>query len=766
MKQWEKQQSQKLYEKRIQHAKAQVPVSNKKKSTKVNESMNSMNSSISGFTNKEKEDKESIPLYKLLKTHQLQQYAQQLISRGYGYDLVKFAMLSDNEVEYLSSDIKVLPGHKVKLLNLVAYIKEMIKTSLPTPLNQSKFRNTSYTKKNSKLVTQQKPKTSQTQRIRPQQQLQQQQQVAVNKLKQMKVTNIGFDFFQDESDYEDEFNQALNQIMEKYKGDTTTIINSNNQTLQNQYSKPILTKTNNFLQPTTTGPLLSDSSRANTKIKSKDDIILVSKFHDDKLITEVKENKLIKNLEKQLNQKRRKRNFEEDDDNLPDLQMSQIKHMYLSYDTGKLTSTLVNLDIEEMSNCLAWAILKHIQFSKRNNYSVMKNSSIPFSMDFRFRGTGMNQQDTSQNPIEEPTQLHLYSEQQQQQQIGLFQSQQISKLDKTNLSNKQNKTLAQISEKTMSKDENDFDVKRQEIKEILKESILHQNQYYDEENDDDYSQNEQDYDVCSEEDIDDQNQYQNQLIQVQQNESESFSPIKPKYIQPQQQQLIKVNNISEESLQHIEDSQKIYNYSQSMPYQDQQSLFQSKFDFIEMEDDDKEIKLQYQKIYFDHNSEQVIPTPEVVSNYCKNIIITSKMEKEVTILCLVYIERLLTLANISLEPQTWKRVVLISLIIASKIWDDESFENDNFAKVFPQYRTKDINEMERIFLILLDYKLQVYPAEYAKYYFILRMYTESKKRSFPLRPLDLNTIMKLQKQSNQAEYGLKQKYAQSLNKSF
>ncbi|CAD8204165.1 unnamed protein product [Paramecium pentaurelia] len=757
MKQWEKQQSQKLYEKRIQHAKAQVPISNKKKSTKVNESINSMNSSISGFTLKEKEDKESIPLYKMLKIYQLQQYAQQLITRGYGYDLVKFAMLTDNEVEYLSTDIKVLPGHKVKLLKLIEYIKEIIKTSLPTPLNQSKFRNTSYAKKNSKIVTQQKPKTSQTQRIRPQQQ----QQQVFNKQKQMKITNIGFDFFQDESDYEDEFNQALNQIMEKYKGDTTTILNSNNQTLQNQYSKPILTKTNNFLQPTT-GPILSDSSRAHTKQKAKDDIILVSKFQDDKLITEVKENKLIKNLEKQLSQKRRKQNYEEDD-NLPDLQMSQIRHMYLSYDTGKLTSTLVNLDIEEMSNCLAWAILKHIQFSKRNNYSMMKNSSIPFSMDFRFRGTGMNQQDTSQNPIEEPTQLHLYIEQQQQQQMGLFQSQQISKLDKTNLSNKQNKTLAQISEKTLSKDENEFDIKRQEIKEILKESYLHQEQFENDENDD-YSQNEQDYDVCSEEDIDDQNE--NQIIQSQQNEYESFSPIKPKYILPQQQQLFKVNNISEESLQHIEDSQKIYNYSQSMPYQEQQSLFQSKFDFIEMEEDDKEIKLQYQKIYFDAKTEQVMPTAEVVSNYCKNIIITSKMEKEVTILCLVYIERLLTQANISLEPQTWRRVVLISLIIASKIWDDESFENDNFAKVFPQYRTKDINEMERIFLILLDYRLQVYPAEYAKYYFILRMYTESKKKSFPLRPLDLNTIMKLQRQSNQAEYGLKQKYAQSLNKSF
>jgi len=34
----------------------------------------------------------------------------------------------------------------------------------------------------------------------------------------------------------------------------------------------------------------------------------------------------------------------------------------------------------------------------------MKNSSIPLSMEYKFRGTGMNyNQDTSQNPIEEPT---------------------------------------------------------------------------------------------------------------------------------------------------------------------------------------------------------------------------------------------------------------------------------------------------------------------------------------------------------------------------
>ena len=62
--------------------------------------------------------------------------------------------------------------------------------------------------------------------------------------------------------------------------------------------------------------------------------------------------------------------------------------------------------------------------------------------------------------------------------------------------------------------------------------------------------------------------------------------------------------------------------------------------------------------------------------------------------------------------------------MASKIWDDESFENENFAIAFPIYRTKDINEMERVFLDFIDYKLRIGSKEYAKYYFILRSYAK------------------------------------------
>ena len=70
---------------------------------------------------------------------------------------------------------------------------------------------------------------------------------------------------------------------------------------------------------------------------------------------QIRDNKLLKNLRK---------TFVEKQSNISifkiDLEMEKIRDMYLSFDGGKLTSTIVNIDIEEMSFCLACAILKHI----------------------------------------------------------------------------------------------------------------------------------------------------------------------------------------------------------------------------------------------------------------------------------------------------------------------------------------------------------------------------------------------------------------------
>jgi len=41
------------------------------------------------------------------------------------------------------------------------------------------------------------------------------------------------------------------------------------------------------------------------------------------------------------------------------------------------------------------------------------------------------------------------------------------------------------------------------------------------------------------------------------------------------------------------------------------------------------------------NKVKSIPDSNLIANYCKNIVLTSKMEKEVIIISLVYIERLI-----------------------------------------------------------------------------------------------------------------------------
>jgi hypothetical protein len=74
--------------------------------------------------------------------------------------------------------------------------------------------------------------------------------------------------------------------------------------------------------------------------------------------------------------------------------------------------------------------------------------------------------------------------------------------------------------------------------------------------------------------------------------------------------------------------------------------------------------------------------------------------------------------------------------------------------------------MERVYLQFIDYSLYVKSSDYAKYYFILRTFAESRKKSFPLKPLDLNTIMYLQKNSNRAQRSLKEAYGNTMNKSF
>ena len=116
-----------------------------------------------------------------------------------------------------------------------------------------------------------------------------------------------------------------------------------------------------------------------------------------------------------------------------------------------------------------------------------------------------------------------------------------------------------------------------------------------------------------------------------------------------------------------------------------------------------------------------IPEPQTIFDFMADIIILTKMEKEVVVLSLIYIERLIFNTGLLLTSRNWRRILLTAMIISSKIWDDNSFENDHFSQVFANLGVNEINTLERIFLELINYKVYVKQSEYFKYLMMIKI---------------------------------------------
>ena len=103
-----------------------------------------------------------------------------------------------------------------------------------------------------------------------------------------------------------------------------------------------------------------------------------------------------------------------------------------------------------------------------------------------------------------------------------------------------------------------------------------------------------------------------------------------------------------------------------------------------------------------------------------------QLSSECSIVCLIYVERLMERANVPLMAKTWRPVVLCGLLLASKVWQDLSSWNVEFATVYPQFSLECINSLEHTFLSEVKWDLYISSSLYAKYYFALRSLLEKK----------------------------------------
>ncbi|GMH48820.1 hypothetical protein TrVE_jg4016 [Triparma verrucosa] len=121
-----------------------------------------------------------------------------------------------------------------------------------------------------------------------------------------------------------------------------------------------------------------------------------------------------------------------------------------------------------------------------------------------------------------------------------------------------------------------------------------------------------------------------------------------------------------------------------------------------------------------------IPESKEIYEFMYSLFKKVQLSSECSVVCLIYVERLMERANVPLMAKTWRPIVLCGLLLASKVWQDLSSWNIEFATVYPQFSLDCINALEATFLSEVKWDLYISSSAYAKYYFALRSLLEKK----------------------------------------
>jgi len=119
-----------------------------------------------------------------------------------------------------------------------------------------------------------------------------------------------------------------------------------------------------------------------------------------------------------------------------------------------------------------------------------------------------------------------------------------------------------------------------------------------------------------------------------------------------------------------------------------------------------------------------IPSEREIYDFGHQLFQSVQLSSECSIVCLIYVERLMEVAKVPLLACTWRPIFMCGLLLASKVWQDLSSWNIEFSSVYPQFSLEAINKLELNFLRNVKWDLYISSSSYAKYYFALRSLVE------------------------------------------
>lgn len=103
-----------------------------------------------------------------------------------------------------------------------------------------------------------------------------------------------------------------------------------------------------------------------------------------------------------------------------------------------------------------------------------------------------------------------------------------------------------------------------------------------------------------------------------------------------------------------------------------------------------------------------------INDYIERLFRYSKVQQEIFILVLIYIDRVCQNHKINLNYNNIHKIILISFIVAIKFYEDEYYSLNYYSKLGGVSK-KEIINLEYKFLVLLDFNLYVKDDLFNKY---------------------------------------------------